>query len=100
MPRGGPCSRAVLLVTWRRQALYGEVSKPTSIAHSIRHKVQKLLPDDKSQLAIVSIVAEEVIRPYVVASTTAQVPSLIIRANGWSRSSQTPKTFTPASATA
>ena len=31
-------------VTWQKQALYGEVSKPTRIAHSIRHKVYKLVP--------------------------------------------------------
>jgi hypothetical protein len=50
-------------VTWQKQARYGEVSKPIRIGHSIRHKVQKLLPDGKSQLAIVGIIAEGVIRP-------------------------------------
>jgi hypothetical protein len=47
----------------REKALYSELPKPTGIGHSIGHKVQKLLPDGKSQLAIVGIVAEGVIRP-------------------------------------
>jgi hypothetical protein len=50
-------------VTWEMQALYSEVSKPTSIGHSIRHKVQQLLPDSHSQLTILDIIAEGVIRP-------------------------------------
>ena len=32
-----------------KQALYGDLSKPTRIGHSIRHKVQKLLPDGNSK---------------------------------------------------
>jgi hypothetical protein len=35
---------------FKKQALYGHLSKPTRIGHSIRHRVQKLLPDGKSQL--------------------------------------------------
>jgi hypothetical protein len=50
-------------VTWQKQALYSEVSKPTRIGHSIRHKIKNLF---KSQLAIVGIVAERVIRLYDV----------------------------------
>jgi hypothetical protein len=51
------------LVTWQKQALYGDLSKQTGIGHSIRHKVEKLLPDGKSQLAVVGIITEGVIRP-------------------------------------
>ena len=46
-----------------KQALDGDLSKPTRIGHSIRHKVQKLLPDGNSKFAIVGIIAEGVIRP-------------------------------------
>jgi hypothetical protein len=53
-------------VTWQKQALYGEASKPTWIGHSARHKVHKLVPNDNSQLVIVGIIAEGVIRPYGV----------------------------------
>jgi hypothetical protein len=34
-------------VVWEKQALYGELSKSNRIGHTIRHKVQKLLPDGK-----------------------------------------------------
>jgi hypothetical protein len=57
-------------VTWQKQALYGEVSKPTRIGHSARHKVHKLVPDG-NKLAIVGVIAEGVIRPeYVPQSLT------------------------------
>ncbi len=52
-----------LLSDWQKQALYGEVSKPTRIGHSIRHKVHKLVPDGNSKLTVVGIIAEGVIRP-------------------------------------
>jgi len=51
------------LVTWQKQALYGEVSKPIRIGHPIRHKVHKFVPDGNSKLAIVGVIAEGVIRP-------------------------------------
>ena len=36
-------------VAWEK-ALYSELPKPTRIGHSIGHWVQKLLPDENSQL--------------------------------------------------
>ena len=45
-----------------KQALYGELSKPNRIGHSICHKVQKLVPDGNSKFAMVGIIAEWVIR--------------------------------------
>ena len=56
-------SDTALLSDLAEQALYGEVSKPTRIGHSIRHKVYKLVPDGNSKFAIVGIIAEGVICP-------------------------------------
>ena len=60
---GRSCQTLRSSVTWEKQALYGELSKPNRIGHSIRHKVHKLVPDGNSKLAIVGIIAEGVIRP-------------------------------------
>ena len=46
---GRLCQTLRSSVTWQKQALYGEVSKPIRIGHSICHKVS--LADDNSQLA-------------------------------------------------
>ena len=59
---GRLCQTLRSSVTWQKQALYGEVSKPIRIGHSIRHQVQKLSPDGDSQLTILGIIAKGVIR--------------------------------------
>ena len=48
-----------------KQALYGELSKPIGIGHSISHKVQELVTDRVAWLALVGILAEWVIPPLV-----------------------------------
>jgi hypothetical protein len=53
--RGRLCQTLRSSLTWQKQALYGEVSKPTRIGHSIRHKVHKLVPDGNSKFAIVGL---------------------------------------------
>jgi hypothetical protein len=60
---GRLCQTLRSSVTWQKQALYGEVSKPTRIGHSIRHKLHKLVPDGNAKFAIVGIIAEGVICP-------------------------------------
>ena len=35
-------------VTWQKQALYGEISKPERISHPLCHKVQQLFADSYS----------------------------------------------------
>ena len=60
---GRLCQTLRSSLTWEKQALYGLLSKPNRIGYSIRHQVQKLLADDNSQLTIVGIIAEGVIRP-------------------------------------
>ena len=50
-------------VTWQKQAIYGEISKPERISHPVRHKVQQLFADGNSKLTIVGIIAEGIIRP-------------------------------------
>jgi len=47
-------------VPWEK-ALYGELPKPTRLGDSIGHEVQKLSPDDNSQLAILGVIAKGVI---------------------------------------
>src|SRR4029079_12446742 len=50
-------------VVREKQALHGELSEPNRVGHSVRRQVQKLLPDGDPKFAIVSIIAEGVIRP-------------------------------------
>ena len=47
-------------VSWEK-ALYSELPKPTRFGDSIGHEVQKLSPDDNSQLAILGVIAKGVI---------------------------------------
>ena len=48
-------------VTWQKQALYGEISKPERIGHTIRHKGQQLFADGYSQIDVGGM-AEAIIR--------------------------------------
>jgi hypothetical protein len=47
-------------VPWEK-ALYRELPKPIRFGDSIGHEVQKFLPDDNSQLAILGVIAKGVI---------------------------------------